>query len=174
LLADGARAEPKRRTTAMALSGIGVGVSTGLIVAGLALRPERDVFYAPLMYPGIATSLVTPSLGQWYANDWLTPGMAVRAGAAAFAVIAFTTQRETITCSDATMTGQTCRELTGTGVALLFLAAIAYTGGSAYDVRDAPDAVDRYNRTQGVFVTPTALRDVRGTPITGAAIGWRF
>jgi hypothetical protein len=58
--------------------------------------------------------------------------------------------------------------LTGPGIALVGAAAIAYIGGTAYDVMTAPEAVDRANH-RNISVVPMVLP----TP-SGAAPGVYF
>jgi hypothetical protein len=161
-----ARAE-KRHVTAQILSGIGVGASSALVVSSFLFRDTYHPVNEPMLYTGLVSSVITPSLGEWYAGDWLTIGMAVRVGAVGLATFAVAHEQHDAVCYS--MPGQNCREFSGTGIALLGLAAIAYVGGAVYDVVDAPAAVDRYNQRHGVFVAPTAL----ATPL-GLAPGVYF
>ncbi len=147
LVAGTARAE-KQRHTASLLSGAGAAVSSGLVVLSF-LIPTGEINY-PLFGTGLALSVVTPSLGELYAGQYLTIGEGVRAAAAGAALYAIATQNESIRCEDG---NGFCKSITGTGVAILGLAAIAFVGGVAYDLLDAPDAVDRYNRRLGIFVS---------------------
>jgi hypothetical protein len=156
----------KDRQTAQILSGAGAGLSTALVLASFA-APGDDIANRPLLYTGIATSLVTPSLGEWYAGQYLTWGMGIRAAAAGLGVYAVATQNETITCDIASPTK--CKRLTGDGIALLGIAAIAYIGGAWWDIADAPDAVDNWNSAHGILV-PTVLP----TPSGGVAPGLYF
>ena len=157
----------KHRQTAQVLSGVGVGVSSALILSSFLIRDTYHPVDEPVLFTGLATSIVTPSLGQWYAGDWITPGMAVRVGAVGLATFAVVHEQHAVTCD--TSPGQTCKAFDGAGIALLGLAAIAYIGGAAWDVGDAADAVDRANSRAGFAITPTAL----ATP-TGLAPGVYF
>jgi hypothetical protein len=174
VLATAAHADHKNRRTALVLSGVGTGVSGALIVTSFLAAPKFGDINEPLFYTGLGTSVFTPTLGHWYAGQWLTFGMAIRGGAAALGAVAIATQNETVQCTPAPASGQTCQQITGTGLGLLMLAGIAYIGGAAYDLRDTSDAVDRYNREHGVFITPTAMRGATGTPVAGLAIGGVF
>jgi len=151
-----ARAE-KRRETAQLLSGGGAGVSSALVLAGFMLASNGEVVNQPLFYAGLGSSLVTPALGEWYAGEWFTPGMAIRIAAGGLATFALRHEQTTVTCDTATSSDQKCNQLTGGGIALLGVAAIAYVGGVWYDALDAGDAVDRYNQRHGFTVTPTVV-----------------
>src|SRR5512141_1443046 len=70
---------PKSEQTAEILSGVGTGVSSALILAGFLDENADQPFNKPLMYTGLATAAFTPSLGQFYAGEDVTIGMAVRA-----------------------------------------------------------------------------------------------
>jgi hypothetical protein len=165
----------KSRNTARALSAIGTGVASLLVLGGFMLAPEGQNFDKPLLYTGLATAVVAPSLGEWYAGEWLTYGMAARVFAAGIATVALTTEMKTVTCPDATTTAQTCTELQGGGFALLGVAALAAVGGMAYDVTDAPDAAGRWNARHGFTATivPTAFVTPSGN-VPGLALSGHF
>src|SRR5690348_16331954 len=78
----------KSRTTAEALSGVGVGVSSALVLTSFLTGDTYHPVNEPMLYVGLASSIVTPSLGEWYAGEWLTPGMAVRVAAVGLATFA--------------------------------------------------------------------------------------
>jgi hypothetical protein len=160
-----AHAEPhkKSRTTAQMLSGIGAGVSGGLILTSFLTGPYIGLVNMPLLYTGVGISAVGPSLGEWYAGEYLSWGMGVRAIAGATAIVIEQTQSQTAPC--ASNPAQQCTSIAGAGVALLGITAIAYVGGIAYDVIDAGDAVDRYNHAHGfsVDLTPMVLPTPNGS-----------
>ena len=164
LLAAPAHAD-KSPTVATALSGVGVGASSALVVASFFVGNGRDDINAPLFLTGLGTSIVTPSLGQIYAGEYLTLGMGVRAAGGVLAAIAILTQRETVACDDGIH--RDCKGLEGAGIALLGLAAIGYIGGIAYDVQDAGDAAVRANGPH-VTLAPTLLPHGGGLAIAGA------
>lgn len=174
VLGTAAEAGVKRRQTAQLLAGVGTGLSGALIISSVVFAPNYGQINEPLLYTGLVTSVFTPSLGNWYAGEYLTWGMAVRGGAAALGVYALAAQYETVTCANASSSTQQCKQIQSTGIALLIVAAIAYVGGSAYDVLDASDAVDRYNSRHGIQLTPTAMRGVNGAPTPGLAVVGRF
>ena len=66
-----------------------------------------------------------------------------------------------------------CTTFYGAGIAMLGVAAIAFIGGMAYDVDDAGPAVDRYNVSHGVSITPTALPATNG-PAPGLSLAGSF
>jgi hypothetical protein len=164
LAAANAHAEPhkKSRTLAQALSGLGAGVSGALVITSMFTGGQLGQVNMPLLYVGVGVSTIAPSAGEWYAGEWLSWGMGVRAIAGATAIVIAQTQTQTQTCN--TGVGS-CTTLTGAGVALLGIAGIAYLGGIAYDVIDAGDAVDRYNRAHGftLDVTPMVVPTPSGT-----------
>lgn len=171
LLACGVAHAEKKRTIAQALSGVGAGVSSALVLASFFTGDPRNTVSAPLLYTGLGTSLITPSLGEWYAGEYLTLGMGVRAVAVGVAVFAITEEQRYTTCDfDNTMQ---CKSFGETGVVLLGLAAIGYIGGVAYDVMDAGPAVDRFNRKHGIYVAPTALAAPTGF-VPGLALCGRW
>jgi len=163
----------KDRQTAQLLSGVGAGASGALVVASFVAADDHGEINYPLFYVGAGTSVITPSLGEWYAGQWLTIGMGVRIAAAGLATYAVRTQQKTVTCDYASMAGQECKALKGAGIALLGVAAIAYVGGAWYDALDAGDAVDRHNRAHAAFVTATVLPGPRGLA-PGLAVGGTF
>ena len=150
-----AHATPKSRGVAQALAGVGTGVSAGLVVSSLFLNKFGDVANAPLLLAGLGSSIITPSLGQIYAHDYLTLGMAARAVAGAMIAYGAFEMTSSKRCLTDTGAVSMCSGITQQGLVVIGLGAIAYIGGVAYDINDASDAVDRYNRTQGVFVQPT-------------------
>ena len=160
-----AHAEPrmKSRVRAQALSGIGAGVSGVLVLTSVFTGDSLGQPNMPLLYTGVVVSTLAPAAGEWYAGEWLTWGMGVRAIAGATAIVITQTQTQTMPCQTGSQTQ--CTSLSGGGVALLGLAAIAYIGGIAYDVIDAGDAVDRYNRAHGftLDVTPMVVPTPTGT-----------
>lgn len=145
-------AHAKDPDVATALSGVGTGVSSALVVSAFLFRSDREDLNRPLFIAGLGSSIITPSLGQLYSREYWTWGMVVRAGAAALGTIAVLTEEETVRCDN----GQTdCKSLKGAGLALLGLAAIGYIGGVAYDVMDAGDAAKRANGQLSLRLVPS-------------------
>ncbi len=169
LLACSTAYAEKSRDTAEILSATGAGVSSAIVLSSFLLTDKSYEVNMPLLYVGLGTSLVTPSLGELYAHQYLTWGMGVRALAAGAAIYAVTTQTETVTCLGQSQSGVTCKNLTGSGLAILGIAAIAYIGGAWYDIADAPDAVDAYNAR--FHVAPMVLPSPSGTVVPGLGLG---
>src|ERR1051325_949332 len=162
LLASTAHAD-KSRETAQTAAGIGAGVSSALVLSSFFIGTDsQNQVNMTLLYVGLGSSLITPSLGQFYAGEYLTPGMGVRALGAGLAVYAGLHGQETVTCDFASTQDQKCKVFTEKAIVLFGIAGIAYIGGVAWDVMDAGDAVDRYNARHHVMVAPTALQGPRG------------
>jgi hypothetical protein len=158
--------DEKSPNVALALSGVGAGVSSAMIVSSFIFAPSYGDINVPLLEIGLGTSLITPSLGELYAHDWLSWGMGVRAGAAALAAVAVATQEKSAPCE--VDTTQTCKTLQGGGLVLIGLAAIAYIGGTAWDVSDAGDSAVRYNhRLNGLAIAPMSVHGGAGLAIGG-------
>ena len=162
-----AYAGPKKKQTAQILSGVGAGASGAVVIAGFMTAPAGDRFNAPVMYTGLGLLAITPSLGEFYAGQYLTWGMGIRAVAVGLAVVGLQ-RTQVVRCDNATSSSQTCDALTGSGYAIIGIAAIAYVGGAALDCEDAPEAADRYNQTH-YMIAPTVM-----TTQNGAAPGLYF
>jgi hypothetical protein len=156
-----ARADIHRRKVATTLSGVGVGVSSALVLSSVLVNGAGADVNHPLLYAGIGTSIVTPSLGEFYAHQYLTIGEGVRVGGAALALIALT-RTETVSCASG---NGTCTNVTNSGIVLFSFAAIAFIGGCAWDVLDAGDAVDRYDLR--VSVVPMVVPSGGGFAVAG-------
>ena len=149
-----AHADDKSEDTAKYLSGGGAAVSGAILLAAFLDPPLGQPYNAPLLYTGLATAAITPSLGELYAGEWFTPGMGIRIAAAGLAVFAVQNEMDTVTCDTASMSGQTCHQLKGAGVALMGVAAIGFIGGMWYDALDAGDAVRRWRSRHGIMIAP--------------------
>jgi len=145
-------AHAKDPDVATALSGVGTGVSSALVVASVLARGDGEDLNRPMFIAGLGTSIITPSLGQLYSGEYWTWGMVVRAGAAVLGTVAVLTQEETVRCDNG---GTDCKSLKGAGLALLGLAGIAYIGGVAWDVQDAGDAARRANGQITMHLVPS-------------------
>jgi len=160
-----AHADDKSPETAKYLSGGGAAVSGVILLAAFMAAPATDPYNTPLLYTGLATAVVTPSLGEYYAGEWFTPGLAIRIASAGLAVYAVRNEEMTVTCLDMPAAGTKCKELKGAGMALLGVAAIGFIGGMWYDALDAGDAVNRWRARHGIYVAPTT---------NGVALGGYF
>jgi len=154
---------PKSEDTAFALSLGGTAASAAMIIGGASSNSPG------LALAGVASSLVTPSLGQWYAGKPLTAGMGIRAASAVATVVGF---GEALQCLDA---DGDCHTPDSAGY-LLFGGLAGYAVGTIYDIATAKDAAREYNKQHGwrVTVTPTALRTASGQSTIGVGIGGSF
>jgi len=159
-----AHAEKSKRT-AQVFSGVGVGVSSALFLSAFLTGDKEGSVNRPVLYTAIGTSIVTPSLGEYYAGQYLTIGSAVRVVAGGLAIYAVTAQTQTVRCD--TIQFSECTQLTGTATVLLGIAALAFVGGAAYDVMDADDAVERYNARARVALVPAVTAESAGLVVTG-------
>lgn len=153
---------PKSEDTAFALSLGGTAASAALIVGGFSSNN------AGLALAGMASSLVTPSLGQWYAGKPLTAGMGIRAASAVATIVGF---GEALSCLDE----ENC-QTPDSAAYLLFGGLAGYAVGTIYDLATAKDAAREYNAKHGwrVTVAPTALRTASGQSTMGVGIGGSF
>lgn len=169
LLACATAHADKSRETAQYLSGGASAVSGAVLALGFLAAPEGKTFNTPVLYTGLALATVTPSLGELYAGEWFTPGMGIRIASAGLAVYAIQNEQETVRCDTASSSTQPmCKELGGTGIALVGLAAIGFIGGMWYDSLDAGDAIDRWRSRHGIVVSPTV------GPSTGLSLAGSF
>ena len=150
-----ARAD-KSPDTAKYLSGGASAVSGAVLLYSFLEPPLGEPFNRPVMYTGLALAAVTPSLGEFYAGEYFTPGMGIRIAAAGLATYAMQNETETATCDTASSPTQKCTQLKGAGIALIGVAAIGFIGGMWYDSLDAADAVNRWRAKHGIIVTPTS------------------
>lgn len=154
LACTSAHAEKKRKTATL-LSAVGSSVSGAVVVAGFVSAPNAERVNDPVMYTGIGMLFVTPSLGEFYAGQYVTLGMGVRAIAAGLAVYTLQTQTHLATCDLAPSSqAPKCEEFDEAAYPLLGIAAIGFIGGVWYDVLDAGDAAERWNQKHGITVTP--------------------
>lgn len=168
-----AHAEKKDRQTARLASGIAASVAGVVTLGGFVFAQESKPFNEPLLYTGLGLLLVGPSAGEFYAGQYLTIGMGIRAVGAGLAVWTLQTQTKVVTCDDALSSNEKCTGFVENAAPLLGVAAIVFIGGVWYDVLDAPDAADRYNKKHGFTATPTALVGPHGLA-PGVAISGSF
>ena len=163
-----AEKDPK---TATILAASSAGVSGAVVVTGFMTAPAGKRINPPITYTGVGLLFVTPSLGHFYAGQYLTWGMGIRLAAAAVAVYALETQTSLAVCDDATSSMDPPCEIFSEGAyPLLGIAAIGFIGGVWYDVLDADDAVHRYNKKHGMSIVPgvpTANGPAPGLTLTG-------
>jgi hypothetical protein len=161
-----AQARPRKHSTAYAISGIGTGVSVALFTGAFFFPKENHDLNAPLLWAGIGTSVITPSLGNFYADHWLNIGMGVRLVAGGAAAYVAATMRQDHQCP--TTEAKTCTELTDNGMIALGVIAIVYIGGGAYDFKVLGEQVDAYNAKHPFQWAPVITPSPSGA---GAVLG---
>jgi hypothetical protein len=170
--ADDAR--PKSEETAQLLSGLGAGVPAALMLTAFLASTPEDPFNRPLMYTGLATAAIAPSLGEIYAGEYVTVGMAARVVGVGLAAYALKHYTIATMCDIGGAPGSLgCKRLDSKAFPVLGLAAIAFVGGMAYDVEDADDAVDRWNTSHHLTAAPIILDGPTG-PAPGLSVGGAF
>lgn len=152
---------PKNPGTALLLSLGGTAASAALVIAG----GENDS--AGMITAGLVTSLVTPSLGEWYAGKPLTAGMGIRAASAAATMVGFA---QALSCIDAE---GSCQSADSAGV-LIAGGLIGYATGTIYDIATAPRVARAYNRHHAVTLQPAMVRTPGGMTTVGVGIGGTF
>jgi len=167
LVSSIAAAKPRKLQTAYAASGIGTGVSVALIAGAFAFPPHSGDVYYPMLWTGLGTSVITPSLGNWYAGKWLTVGMGIRVATSAFAAYVVATKRQDHQCPDSSVP-KTCTEITNTGITMLGIAGLVFVGGAAFDFHSIPDDVGEYNRKHAFRWAPVLTPSPTGN---GALLG---
>ena len=116
---------------------------------------------------GVVSSLVTPSLGEWYAGDYVTAGMGIRVASTLVAIVGF----GSALCNEI---GDGCKSgQQSTGAALMLVGGAGYVTGAIYDIATAGSAADSFNRKHALKVAPTVLTPPSG-PVYGLGIGGRF
>lgn len=174
LASPGAHAEGRKsEQTAQIMAGVGTGVSSALILAGFLAGDSSQPFNKPLMYTGLAGAAITPSLGQFYAGEYVTIGMAARVVGAGLATYGLTHYTKITACDDAHVSGTMCKSIDSGAYPLLGLAAIAFVGGMAYDVGDAGPAVQRWNQRHGFQIAPSIVPGPYG-PAAGLTVIGQF
>jgi hypothetical protein len=161
-----AQAKPKKHATAYAISGIGTGVSVVLMTSGFFFPKDTGELNYPLIAVGLGTSVITPSLGNFYAEHWLNVGMGVRLAAGGLAAYVAATMRQDHQCP--TLASMTCTELTDNGMIALGIIGIVYVGGAAYDFKVLGDQVDGYNAKHPFQWAPVITPSPTGA---GAVLG---
>lgn len=167
-------AKPRDPKTAKLLSGVSAAVSGGVVVSGFMFAQDGRPFHKPVLYTGIGLLAVSPSAGEFYSGEYLTWGMGIRAVGTGLALWTLQTQTKIVTCDGAMTADEKCTGFTENSAPLLGVAAIIFIGGVWYDVLDAPDAANRYNRKHAApLFVPTAMAAPQGL-VPGFAVSGRF
>lgn len=153
----------KDRKTATYLSAGAASVAGAVTLAGFLTTPEGEAFNTPVLYTGLGLLFIAPSAGEYYAGQYLTIGMGVRAAATGFAVWTLQSQTRAVRCDTiGASTALDCETFTENAYPFMGIAAIAFIGGVWYDVLDAGDAADRYNRKHSIMAVPTVMPGPQG------------
>jgi hypothetical protein len=128
---------------------------------------------------GAATTLLTPSLGEWYAGDLWSTGMKLRVagiGVGLLGMVVYFSSGSPESCflfegGDYCSAG-TPRAVVGTAV-IGGIAGALFVGGIVYDLFDAAKAADRYDASH-VEVMPTVLRTANGATLPALGLAGRF
>ena len=161
----------KSPATALALSAGGVTASLGMLIGGLygasqARHGGSEGAWDTVAAVGAASTLVTPSLGEWYSGKYLTGGLGLRLGGIALAAAGVSTVAICIDCGHPDNSG---------AIALVGVGALAYLGGIILDVATAPSAAREHNtkpKTR-VMVVPSVGKWPSG-PAYGMGLGGSF
>lgn len=149
LAAPVARAEERKdESTAFALSATGTLIST-VLLAQAAHTQSDGYFHAAAL--GLA---IAPSLGHWYAGEYLSGGMVARAGGAALVVIG------------SQIDG--CEDACDAGMALMMGGAATFVAGVLWDVATAPKAARSWNKRHEISITPSLTSDGGGLSLGGS------
>lgn len=158
-----ANAAPKDRKTATIISASSASVAGAVTLAGFVTAPEGEAFNEPVLYTGVGLLAIAPSFGEFYAGQYLTLGMGIRAAATGLAIYTLNTQTKAVICDQVGANHDlNCESFTENAYPLLGISAIAFIGGVWYDALDAGDAADRYNSKHGFTVAPTTLPGPQG------------
>jgi hypothetical protein len=143
---------------AIALSALGTVAS--VVAFGVGVNTYNNETYGEngvgLMLIGAASSLITPSIGEFYAGRYLTTGMGIRAASAA-------------------LIWASAANSQGSSNALVVTGMLGYATGVVWDIVDAGHAANDYNRRHAINVTvsPTVITQPSG-PVIGMGLGGSF
>lgn len=152
----------KNPDTALAWSVAGTAASVGVVAIGAQTHNSSLVGW------GVLSSLLTPSLGEWYAGKYVTAGMGLRLLGGAVAIAGVAQAFETSCYIDCNSSSSST---SGGGLVLVGLATFA--GGTLYDIATARSAARDYNTSHRLTVLPTVLHPPSG-PVYGLGVGGRF
>ncbi|MCA9679968.1 MAG: hypothetical protein H6709_10240 [Kofleriaceae bacterium] len=153
---------PKEDGTALGLSVAGTIAGPLLFGAGMVAAGQKSDGLAIGMYwTGTAALLLGPSAGHWYAGHYLTPGLGLRVGGAAVAVVG-------VAAGFGACFDQECDR--GPYVAAMVLGTGAYVADVVWDLATTGDAVDAWNREHGLDV---GLAPIVIGSAGGRRPGWR-
>jgi hypothetical protein len=120
---------------------------------------------------GAGTTVFTPELGEWYAGDFITTGVELKAVGMGFGLISLAVYfGSKSACGDLFCMGPMRPDVTATA-AVAAIGAAFFVAGSIYDLVDAAAAADRFNAR--FAVTPTVIPTPNGMA-AGIGLSGRF
>jgi hypothetical protein len=190
VFATSADARPRQRETAKWLSlggviGSAALAGTGAMMAEYTLTGGRgyDLGYEGtrragegLMIAGAVSTVITPSLGDWYAGEYFTTGVKLRAAGLGIGLVGlgyyYGSEKS---CSPSLFGSAACEGGTppdARGASMVWVVGGAlYLSGIVYDVVHAPTAADRAN--EHFQVMPAVIPTQHGV-VSGVGIGGKF
>lgn len=171
---SGTAAAEKSLRTARILSGVGTGASSVLFISAFFVGEKNGDVNMPLLYSGLGSGIVTPSLGEFYVGKYLTVGMGLRVAAGLIATYGVLGHDQEVRCNN-TVEFETCHNLGQNAYLFIGLAGIIFVGGAAWDIQALPDHVEEYNtRSPSFALAPTLLPTSAGDPAFGLAATGTF
>jgi len=159
--------EPKHEGVALALSAGGAAASIGLFAAGLSIAggPAGNSGYT-IATIGLASTLITPSFGEWYAGKYWTAGMGLRLAGTAVTIAGLSQLQ---ICFD-----ECSPHDNSAAAALLGLGLVSYAAGMVWDIAAAPSTARESNARHRAVITPSVLTTPSGAAAYGLGLGGRF
>jgi hypothetical protein len=171
---------PRDRMVALGLSIGGTAASAAGFAVGASLGWDRG---HNLILGSLASTLLTPSLGEWYAGQGITVGLGLRVGGVLVAGLGvvmvggglvFGNNCEPGECGTTSDTNShSSGALLGAGLLFAFGGTVTYLAGIVYDIVDAPSAADRYNNKHNLYLAPTVLPTASGN-VPAMSLSGRF
>lgn len=118
-----------------------------------------------LLYAGVAGLALMPSAGHWYAHDYVSMGLLIRAGGVAGAALLFAASP----CVRGDSPYEACTNISGGQQVALIGGAASFLIGTLWDIGTAPGAASRYNEKLQISLVPVVSRGSYGL-----ALGGRF
>src|SRR5262245_19961452 len=157
--------EPKNPETAAMLSLSGTLGSGALIVLGLANHGGAG---DSLALVGFASSVITPSFGEWYAGEYLTAGLGFRLTGVIVGALGLS-QLNICFESPCNSDGN------GAALTLMSLGVVSYATGVIWDIAAAPSAARKANAMHHApMITPSVMASPSGRAAYGLGVGGTF
>jgi hypothetical protein len=150
--------------TATLLSIGGTVAPLALVAAGAGAGAQGNGSSGALLAAGIGGLVIGPSLGEWYAHDYFSPGLGLR-GAGAALIIAG------LGCFNG-IAGPPCPPRDNSGTAVAVIGAVVIAGGTLCDLLTAGRSAREWNAAH-VRVVPTVIGSA-GRQTVGVGLGGNF